>query len=172
MQQKITPFLWFENNAEEAAKFYVELFLFRDNNSKILTTTHYDEAGAKASGMPKGSIMTVEFELDGQKFIAINGGPSPEDAEFKFTPAISFVINCQTQDEIDYFWEKLSSNGGETWPCGWIKHDKFGITWQIVPEVLDKLLADPDKEKSKRVMEAMLKMEKLEIEPLLKAYEG
>lgn len=172
MKQKITPFLWFESKAEEAAKFYVELFSAMGNDSKIITTTHYDKAGSEASGMKEGSVMTVEFELEGQKFVAINGGPSPEDASFKFTPAISFVINCQTQDEIDYYWEKLSSGGGEAWQCGWIKYDKYGITWQIVPEVLDKMLADPDKKKSGRVMEAMLKMEKLEIEPLLKAYEG
>lgn len=172
MNQKITPFLWFENNAEQAAQYYVDLFSARNNNSRVLTTTFYDQASAKASGMPEGSVMTVEFELDGQKFVAINGGPSPEDVSFKFTPAISFVINCKTQDEVDYFWEKLSSDGGESWMCGWIKHDKYGITWQIVPEIMDKLLSDPDKEKSQRVMQAMLGMTKLDIDQLLKAHEG
>lgn len=169
--QKITPFLWLEKDAEQAAKFYVELFSAMDNNSRILNTTHYNEASAEVSGMPKDSVMTVEFELDGQKFVAINGGPTSAEDQFKFTPAISFVINCKTQEEIDYFWEKLSADGGESWMCGWIKHDKYGITWQVTPEILDKLLSDPDKEKSERVMQAMLKMKKIEIAKLLEAYE-
>lgn len=170
--QKITPFLWFEKGAEEAAKFYADLFSAMGHNSKILTTTYYSDASAEASGMPEGSIMTVEFELDGQKFVVINGGPTSEEDGFKFTPAISFVINCKTQEEIDYFWEKLSANGGEPWMCGWIKHDKYGITWQVVPEIWDKLLSDPDKQKSERVMKAMLKMKKIEIDKLLDAYKA
>lgn len=160
--QKITPFLWFESGAEQAAQFYVSLF----ENAKILSITRYDAAGAKASGQPEGSVMTASFQLEGQDFTAINGGPF-----FTFSGAVSFVINCQTQQEIDHFWEKLSK-GGESGVCGWINRDKFGVTWQVVPTILEIYLADPDKERSSRVMEAMLKMTKLEISKLEAAYRG
>ncbi|HEX8974576.1 MAG TPA: VOC family protein [Patescibacteria group bacterium] len=158
--QKITPFLWFEKDAEKAADFYVSLF----KNSKIVSMTHYDAAGAKASGQPEGSIMTVEFDLDGQRFAAINGGPF-----FKMSGAVSFVINCESQQEVDYFWERLSEDG-EAGVCGWINRDKFGVTWQVVPTILGKYLSDPDKQRSQKVMEAMLKMTKLDISELEKAY--
>ena len=155
--QKITPFLWFDNHAEEAANFYVSIF----KNSKILSISRYGEAGPG----PKGSAMTVMFQLDGEEFIALNGGPL-----FKFTEAISFVVNCETQQEVDEFWEKLSEDGGES-RCGWLK-DKYGLSWQIVPTILGKLMTDPDPQKSKRVMEAMLKMEKIVIDDLKRAYDG
>ena len=155
--QKITPFLWFDNNAEEAAKFYVSVF----KNSKIGKVARYGEAGPG----PKGTVMTVEFELDGQKFVALNGGP-----QFKFTEAVSFVVNCKTQKEVDTIWEKLSAGGQEV-QCGWLK-DKFGLSWQIVPTVMTELLTDRDPKKSQRVMKAMLKMVKLDIAALERAYEG
>jgi predicted 3-demethylubiquinone-9 3-methyltransferase (glyoxalase superfamily) len=151
---RITPFLWFDTQAEEAAKFYVSIF----KNSKIVTTARYGAAGPG----PKGSVMTVQFQLDGQAFIALNGGP-----QYKFTEAISFVVNCKTQAEVDEFWRKLSA-GGEEGPCGWLK-DKYGLSWQIVPTILGKLLSNPDPKKSKPVMEAMLKMKKLDIAALKKA---
>ena len=153
--QKITPFLWFNDNAEQAVKFYTSIF----RKSELLKTTRYSEA---ASGRPKGSVMTVEFELEGQRFVALNGGP-----HFKFTEAISFVVNCQTQAEIDYFWRKLSA-GGEAVQCGWLK-DKFGVSWQIVPAVLGELLNDKDPAKSQRVMKALLNMVKLDISKLKEA---
>ena len=153
---KITPFLWFDNQAEEAAKFYVSIF----KNSKIVTIACYGEAGPG----PKGSVMTVVFQLDGQEFIALNGGP-----QFRFTEAISFSVNCKTQQEVDEFWEKLSA-GGKEGPCGWLK-DKYGLSWQINPTILGKLLNDPDPQKSKRVMAAMLKMGKIDIQRLQQAYE-
>lgn len=161
--QKITPFLWFEKGAEEAVDFYVSVF----KNAKVLKTTHYDEAGAKVSGQSQGSVMTVAFELEGQEFAAINGGPF-----FQMSGAISFVINCETQEEVDYFWEKLSADGGEAGQCGWINHDKFGVTWQVTPVVMEKYLSDPDPAKAQRVMEAMLQMTKLDIAVLQRAYEG
>src|SRR5919108_1262106 len=154
---KITPFLWVDNQAEEAAKFYVSIF----KNSKILTVARYGDAGPG----PKGSVMTVKFMLDGQDFIALNGGP-----HFKFTEAISFSVDCKTQEEIDQFWEKLS-HGGEEGPCGWLK-DKYGLSWQINPTVLGEMLRDPDPKKSKRVMEAVLKMKKIDIKKLKGAYDG
>ena len=154
--QKITPFLWFDNNAEEAANFYLSVF----KNSKILNTARYSEVGPG----PKGTVMTVEFELDGQGFVALNGGP-----QFKFTEAVSFVVNCDTQEEVDYYWERLSE-GGEKSRCGWLR-DKFGLGWQVTPTILGKLLADKDQEKANRVMQTMLKMDKLDIEPLQRAYE-
>ena len=159
--QRITPFLWFDDQAEAAANFYVSIF----KNSKIGSITRYDEEAAKAAGRPKGSVMKVAFDLDGQGFTALNGGPL-----FKFTEAISLVVNCQTQEEVDHFWEKLSA-GGEEVQCGWLK-DRFGVSWQVVPTVLVEMLQDKDAEKSKRVMAAMLKMKKIDIEPLKKAYEG
>ncbi|MBA2525475.1 MAG: VOC family protein [Pyrinomonadaceae bacterium] len=157
--QKITPFLWFDNKAEEAVNFYVSIF----KNSKVGGITRYDEEGAKVSGRPKGTVMTVEFQLEGQEFTALNGGP-----HFKFTEAISFVVNCETQEEIDKFWEKLSE-GGEKSRCGWLK-DKYGLSWQVVPTVLAEMFLDKDAEKSKRVMKAMLQMDKLDIKALKQAY--
>ena len=155
--QKITPFLWFDNNAEEAANFYVSVF----KNSKLLKVARYGDAGPG----PKGTVMTAEFELDGQEFVALNGGP-----RFKFTEAISFVVNCETQEEVDYYWERLSE-GGEKSHCGWLK-DKFGLSWQVTPTILGKLMEDKDQEKANRVMKKMLQMDKLDIEPLQRAYEG
>ena len=154
MQQKIVPNLWFDTEAEEAARFYTSIF----DNSRIVNLTHYTEAGPREAGM----VMTVEFELDGQRFVGINGGP-----EFTFDEAVSFQINCETQDEIDYYWERLT-DGGEEGPCGWLK-DRYGVSWQIVPTVLPKLLSDPDREKSQRVMQAMLAMKKIEIDALERA---
>ncbi len=157
--KSITPCLWFDNQAEEAARFYTSIF----ENSKIGSIAHYGEAGAAASGRPKGSIMTVTFKLDGQEFMALNGGP-----HFKFTEAISLMVNCETQKEIDNFWEKLSE-GGEPGPCGWLK-DKYGLSWQIVPTVLGEMMQDKDARRSGRVMEALLKMKKLDIKALKEAY--
>ena len=156
-QQKISAFLWFDNNAEEAVNFYVSVF----KNSKILQTTRYGEVGPG----PKGTVMTIAFELDGQEFTALNGGP-----QFKFTEAISLVVHCDTQEEVDYYWEKLSE-GGEKVECGWLK-DKFGLFWQITPDVLLELIGDPDEEKQQRVMKAMMKMKKLDIEQLKQAAEN
>jgi predicted 3-demethylubiquinone-9 3-methyltransferase (glyoxalase superfamily) len=159
--QKITPFLWFDNQAEEAVNFYTSIF----KNSKIGSTARYDEEGAKAAGRPKGSVMTASFELDGQEFVALNGGPM-----FKFTEAISFVVNCETQEEVDYYWKKLSEGGQEV-QCGWLK-DKFGLSWQVVPKILSKLLSAPDPQKSQKVMHAMLQMKKIIIADLEKAAAG
>jgi predicted 3-demethylubiquinone-9 3-methyltransferase (glyoxalase superfamily) len=159
--QRITPFLWFDHQAEEGATFYVSIF----KNSKITSVARYDDEAAKASGRPKGSVMTVAFELDGQEFTALNGGPL-----FKFTEAISLVVNCETQEEVDYFWGKLSE-GGQEIQCGWLK-DRFGVSWQIVPTVLGELLTDTDRGKSQRVMAALLKMKKISLEGLKEAYEG
>jgi predicted 3-demethylubiquinone-9 3-methyltransferase (glyoxalase superfamily) len=160
--QKITPFLWFDNQAEEAAKFYTSVF----ENSKVGRILRYDEASAKAAGGAVGSVLTIEFEIGGQKFTALNGGP-----EFKFNESISFVVNCDTQKEVDYFWEKLTSGGGQESHCGWLR-DKFGVSWQIVPTVLIEMLHDKDSEKSERVMKAMLQMQKIDIETLKEAYAG
>ena len=157
--QKITPFLWFDGKAEEAVGFYVSVF----KNSKIMDVVRYGGAAAKASGRPQGSVMTVKFKLDGQAFVALNGGP-----HFKFTEAISFAVNCKTQKEIDRLWEKLSA-GGEKGQCGWLK-DKYGVSWQIVPAVLSELLNDDDDEKSERVIKAILQMDKLDIKTLQQAH--
>jgi len=160
--QKITPFLWFDNQAEEAANFYTAIF----KNSKIVSVARYGDEAAKVSGMPKGTAMTVAFELDGQKFVALNGGP-----HFKFTEAISFVVDCQTQEEVDHYWERLSAGGDEkAQQCGWLK-DKFGLSWQIVPTVMVEMLQDKDPKKSGRVMQALLQMKKLDIKTLQRAYE-
>src|SRR5882724_4953746 len=159
--QRITPFLWFDDQAEEAVDFYVSIF----KNSKIRSIARYDEEGAKAAGRPKGSVMTVAFELDGQDFTALNGG-----SIFKFTEAMSLVVNCETQEEVDYFWERLSAGGQEV-QCGWLK-DRFGVSWQVVPTALVEMLQDKDPHKAKRVMAAMLKMKKISIEGLRQAYEG
>src|SRR6266550_275806 len=152
--QKITPFLWFDGRAEEAMNFYVAIF----RNSKKGKVVRYGDAGPG----PKGTVMTAVFQLDGQEFIALNGGP-----QFKFSQAVSFVVNCKTQKEVDEQWEKLSA-GGEQQMCGWLK-DKFGLSWQIVPTALPELLSDPDKEKAQRVMAAMLEMKKIEIDELERA---
>jgi predicted 3-demethylubiquinone-9 3-methyltransferase (glyoxalase superfamily) len=160
--QKITPFLWFDNQTEEAVNLYTSVF----DNSKIVSVSRYGKEAAKASGRPEGTVMTMAFQLAGQEFVALNGGP-----QFKFTEAISFVVNCESQDEVDYYWTKLSEGGDEkAQQCGWLK-DRYGISWQIVPSILGELLNDPDPEKSKRVMEAMLQMKKIEIAALKKAYE-
>ena len=161
IMQKITPFLWFDNNAEEAAKYYISIF----KNSKIIDIVHYGESAAEASGRLKGTVMTVTFDLEGQQFMALNGGPV-----FKFSPAISFLVNRNTQEEVDDLWEKLSE-GGEKEQCGWLK-DKFGVSWQIVPNVLGEMLQDRDAKKSERVMEALLQMKKIDIQGLRKAYAG
>jgi predicted 3-demethylubiquinone-9 3-methyltransferase (glyoxalase superfamily) len=155
--QKITPFLWFDNNAEEAANLYTSIF----KDAKILATSRYGDAGPG----PKGSVMTVKFLLQGQEFIALNGGP-----HFKFTEAISFVVNCETQQEIDALWEKLLAGGGKPSQCGWLK-DRFGLSWQIVPTILGELAADKNPEKANRVMKALLQMVKLDIAKLKEAHE-
>ena len=149
--QKITPFLWFETQAEEAARFYTSVF----PNSRILNTARYGDAGPG----PKGSVMTVEFELDGQRMIALNGGP-----QFKFTEAISLSVDCKDQEEVDHYWSRLSQGGRESM-CGWLK-DRYGLSWQVNPTILGKMLSDPDPKKARRVMEAMLKMQKIDIAAL------
>jgi predicted 3-demethylubiquinone-9 3-methyltransferase (glyoxalase superfamily) len=156
---KITPFLWFDDNAEEAAKFYTSIF----RNSRIVSIARYGEAAAKTSGRPKGSVMTVAFELEGQPFVALNGGPA-----FSFTPAISLFVNCETQKEIDELWEKLT-DGGEEVECGWLK-DKYGVSWQIVPSGIVEMISDRDPARSDRVMQAVVKMKKLDMAVLKKAY--
>ncbi len=160
--QKITPFLWFDNQAEEAAMFYTSVF----KNSKIGRILRYDEASAKAARRPAGSVLTVELEIEGQKFTALNGGP-----QFKFNESVSFVVNCKTQEEVDYFWEKLTSDGGQESECGWLK-DKFGLSWQVTPTVLIDMLNDKDPKKAGRVMKAMMQMQKIEINKLKAAYAG
>ncbi len=155
--QKITPFLWFYDNAQEAANFYTSIF----KNSKIGSVSRYGEAGPG----PKGSVMSVTFQLEGQEFIALNGGP-----HFKFSPAISFLVDCRTQEEVDQLWEKLSA-GGEKQRCGWLK-DKYGLSWQIIPTALGEMLNDKDAGKSARVMKAMLQMDKIDIKKLKQSYEA
>jgi Uncharacterized protein conserved in bacteria len=155
--QKITPFLWFDGKAEEAANFYVSIF----KNSKIDHVSRYGDAGPG----PKGSVMIVTFQLEGQKYTALNGGP-----QYKFTPAISLFVNCEDQAEVDHLWEKLSS-GGAPQQCGWLT-DKYGVTWQIIPKALMQLMQDKDPVKSQRVFKAMLQMNKIEVEDLKKAYRG
>ena len=159
--QKITPCLWFNDNAEEAVKFYTSIF----RNSKIFHISHYGEASSAAAGRPKGSVMTIVFQLDGQEFMALNGGP-----HFKFTPAISLMVNCETQAEIDEYWDKLSDRGA-TQQCGWLT-DKFGVSWQIVPAALGEMMQRDNAEKSESVMKAILQMEKLDLATLEKAYAG
>jgi predicted 3-demethylubiquinone-9 3-methyltransferase (glyoxalase superfamily) len=155
--QRITPFLWFDNQAEDAVNFYVSIF----KNSRVKQISRYGEAGPG----PKGTVMTASFELQGQQFIALNGGP-----QFKFSPAISFVVNCETQQEVDDYWARLSE-GGRTDQCGWLT-DKYGLSWQIVPAILGELMSSKDPEKSGRVMKALLQMKKLDIEGLKRAYDG
>jgi predicted 3-demethylubiquinone-9 3-methyltransferase (glyoxalase superfamily) len=158
--QKITPFLWFDDKAEEAVNFYVSIF----KNSEITGITRYGEAGSEVAGRPKGTIMTIAFQIEGQEFVALNGGPV-----FTFSPAISFVVNCETQEEVDQLWEKLSE-GGEIEQCGWLR-DKYGVSWQIVPTILGEMLQDKDTEKSEKVMKAMLQMKKIDIKGLEQAYQ-
>jgi predicted 3-demethylubiquinone-9 3-methyltransferase (glyoxalase superfamily) len=161
--QKITPCLWFDHQAEEAAAFYTAIF----KNSKIGRVARYSEAGREIHGKAPGSVMTVAFELNGQPFTALNGGPV-----FKFNEAISLQVNCETQEEIDYYWEKLSAGGDEkAQQCGWLK-DKYGVSWQIVPAALSEMASDPDPAKSGRVMEAILKMKKINLAELKRAYAG
>ncbi len=160
--QKITPFLWFDNQAEEAVGFYTSIF----ENSRIMNISRYGEEGAEASGRPKGTVMTIAFQLLGQECVALNGGPI-----FKFTEAISLVINCESQEEVDDYWEKLSEGGDpKAQQCGWLK-DKYGLSWQVVPTILVKLLNDPDPDKSRRAMKAMLQMKKIDIDVLKQAAE-
>lgn len=161
--QKITPCLWFDTQAEEAAQFYCSIF----RNSRILRISRYGEAGYEIHGKPAGSVLTVAFELDGQSFTTLNGGPV-----FTFNEAISLQVNCDTQEELDHYWDRLSAGGDETaQQCGWLK-DKYGVSWQIVPTVLPDMLSDADSGKSERVMTALLKMKKLDIAGLKRAYEG
>jgi len=157
IKQRITPFLWFNNQAEEAVKFYTSIF----KNSKAGAVTHYPEG----TPGPAGTVMTVAFQLDGQEFVALNGGP-----QFPFTEAVSFVVNCDNQKEIDYYWQKLSAGAKEV-QCGWVK-DKFGVSWQIVPTILGELVSDKDRAKAQRVMHALLKMVKLDIKKLQEAAKG
>jgi len=160
--QKIIPCLWFDDKAEEAAKFYASIF----KNSKIGDVSRYGKEGYEFHGKEDGTVMTVDFEIEGQQFVALNGGPI-----FKFNEAISFQVHCETQKEVDYYWEKLSEGGDEkAQQCGWLK-DKYGVSWQIVPVVLTKMLQDKDSKKSQRVMKALLQMRKLDIKTLTQAYE-
>jgi len=160
--QKITPFLWFDNQAEEAANFYVSVF----KNSKIDKVTRYPKEAGEKIGREPGSVMTLEFTLDGVPFVALNGGP-----QFTFNESVSFVVHCETQEEVDYYWEKLSADGGETGVCSWLK-DKFGLSWQVQPRLLIELLGDPDKAKAERVMNAMMEMTKIDIARIEKAWRG
>jgi predicted 3-demethylubiquinone-9 3-methyltransferase (glyoxalase superfamily) len=159
--QKITPFLWYEDKAEEAANFYVSLF----KNSKVGDITRYNEASEKAAGRPAGSVMTVAFVLEGQEFVAINGGPA-----FKLTEAVSFVVSCESQEEVDKYWNALTADGGQESQCGWLK-DKYGLSWQITPTILIEMFKDKNQAKAKAVMEAMLQMKKIDIPTLRKAYD-
>ncbi|SEJ29047.1 Glyoxalase superfamily enzyme, possibly 3-demethylubiquinone-9 3-methyltransferase [Dyadobacter koreensis] len=157
VSQKITPNLWFDNNAEEAVRFYVSVF----GNSQIGRITRYGNQGQEIHKMPEGTVMTIQFNIEGQEFVALNGGPI-----FQFSESVSFIINCETQDEVDYFWEKLSEGGDvRAQECGWLK-DKFGLSWQVVPTILTELMLDNDQAKANRVMAAMLKMKKLDIQTL------
>ena len=159
--QKITPFLWFDGQAEDAANFYTSVF----KDSKIGRFFRHTEEAAEKTGHAVGSVLTIEFEIGGQKFVALNGGPL-----FKFNESVSFVINCESQTEVDYFWEKLTADGGEESACGWLR-DKFGLSWQIIPTVLIDMLHDGDQEKSGRVMQAMFETKKIDIKALKDAYE-
>src|SRR5215471_13198151 len=160
--QKITPFLWFDDKAEDVVNLYTSVF----KNSKVGRVFRCTAEAAEKTGHPIGSVLTIEFEIEGQKFVALNGGPL-----FKFNESISFVINCETQDEVDYFWGKLTENGGEESACGWLK-DKFGMSWQVTPTILIDMLNDSDEEKSGRVMQAMFQMKKIDVKALKDAYQG
>jgi predicted 3-demethylubiquinone-9 3-methyltransferase (glyoxalase superfamily) len=162
IKQKITPFLWFDSQAEEAVAFYTSIF----RNSRVLKVTHYEKQGSQVAGRPEGSVMTIVFELEGQEFVALNGGPV-----FRFSEAVSFVVTCQSQEEIDHYWNNLAAGGDRnSQQCGWLK-DRFGLSWQIVPAILDELLSDPDPAKAGGAMAAMLKMKKIEIDVLRQAAE-
>jgi predicted 3-demethylubiquinone-9 3-methyltransferase (glyoxalase superfamily) len=156
--QKINPFLWFNNEAEEAARFYTSIF----NNSKIVTVARYGDAGPG----PKDSVMVVHFELNGQEFVALNGGPT-----YRLTPAFSLVVNCETQEEVDYYWDRLLADGGKPVQCGWLE-DKYGLSWQVTPTILTKKMAEGDPVKSQRMFKKMMEMVKLDIQPLQDAYDG
>ena len=160
--QKITPCLWFDSRAEEAVKLYTSIF----KNSRIVNTTRYGKEGFEIHGKPEGTVLTVEFEIEGQRFTALNGGP-----QFKFSEAVSFQISCETQDEIDHFWTKLIADGGEESHCGWLK-DRFGVSWQVVPSILSKMMTDPDPKKVDRVTHAFLQMTKFDLAKLKQAYDG
>lgn len=161
--QKLTTCLWFNNQAEEAARFYISVF----RNSSMGKTVHYGKEGHEIHGRDEGSVMTVEFEINGQSFVALNGGPL-----FKFNEAVSFQVHCETQEEVDYYWERLCEGGDAgAQQCGWLK-DKYGVSWQIVPTIIGELLNDAEREKSERVMKALLQMNKLDIEKLKQAYQG
>ena len=160
--QKITPCLWFDTEAEQAAQFYCAVF----KNSKITQVSRYPEAGQEIHKKPPGSVMVVAFEIDGQPFTALNGGPI-----FKFDEAVSFQVLCETQDEIDYYWSQLTGNGGQEGPCGWLK-DRFGLSWQVVPSTIPRMMSDPDSSKTARVMNAFLQMKKLDIATIERAYAG
>lgn len=160
--QRIVPCLWFDKEAEEAANFYISIF----DNSRIVRVSHYTEAGHEIHRQPEGSVLTVVFALDGQEFTALNGGP-----QFKFDEAISLQILCETQEEVDYYWNRLIADGGHEGPCGWLK-DRFGLSWQVTPTMAEQWITDPDPEKVSRVMNAMFKMKKLDIESLRQAYSG
>ena len=162
MTQKITPCLWYDGNAKEAADFYASVF----KDSAIGKTAKYDEESSKGSGQPEGSVLVVEFEIAGQKFVGLNGGP-----HFKFSEAISFMIDCKDQAEVDYFWSRLTADGGEESQCGWLK-DKFGLSWQVVPSMMSETVTGPDPEGSKRAMAAMMKMKKIDIKTIQDAYDG
>jgi len=161
IKQKIAPCLWFDTQAEEAANFYISIF----NNSRIKRISRYGEAGHEVHGKPPGSVMVVEFEIEGQTFTGLNGGP-----HFKFSEAVSFQVSCDTQDEIDYFWSKLSE-GGKEGQCGWLK-DKYGVSWQVMPSLVPQMMADADGAKKDRVMDAVMKMKKFDLEALKRAYAG
>lgn len=160
--QRITPCLWFDSEAEEAANFYISIF----NNSKLIRVTRYTSAGQEFHGKPEGSVLTVVFALDGQEFTALNGGP-----QFKFSEAISLQVICETQEEIDHYWARLTAEGGEEGPCGWLK-DRFGLSWQVAPTILQDMLNDPDPEKVLRASSAMFSMRKFDIAALVRAYTG
>lgn len=160
--RRITSCLWFDNQAEEAANFYCSVF----RNSKLGRTSYYGKEGTEIHGQPEGKVMTVDFEVEGQSFVALNGGP-----QFKFSEAISFQIHCADQQEIDYYWEKLTADGGSPGPCGWLK-DRFGLSWQVVPAELIEMIMDPDKSKSQRVTKAFLQMQKFDIARLRQAFNG
>ncbi len=158
--QRITPFLWFDDQAEEAVGFYTSVF----DNARVVSTTRYSKEGAQASGRPEGSVMTIAFQLDGQDFTALNGGP-----HFKFNEAISLVVNCQSQEEVDHYWDHLSQGGDEkAQQCGWLK-DRYGVSWQVVPKQLIELLTGPDPDKARKAMQAMLQMKKIDLETLRRA---
>ena len=161
-KHKLTPCLWFDTQAEEAAKFYCSIF----KNSKIGRVSRFPDAGKEIHGKDAGSVMVVEFEIEGQTFTALNGGP-----QFTFDEAVSFQVMCETQDEVDYYWSKLTADGGAEGPCGWLK-DKFNLSWQVVPSVIPQMMSDPDTKKSARVMNAFLKMKKFDLATLQQAYEG